>query len=101
MVSLAYKDALVESEALSGTGRCDILLTPNNRQNPGVCIELKRLQTRTTYERLQASSRQALSQIKSRDYGDRLRRSGVKSILYYGISFVNKTVAITFEKEER
>lgn len=100
LVAIAYRDAIVDAELPTGAGRCDIMISPKNNQNVGICIELKHLKTKTSSVRLNQSSLSALNQIKSMDYGERLRKQGVKIILYYGFSIAKKSIAVSSDVEK-
>jgi len=69
----------VRSNRESGFGRCDVMILPKTSGQPGVVMELKRVDAETgeTKERAFAA---ALRQIRERDYATELRERGAAPI---------------------
>ncbi|MCM1295344.1 MAG: AAA family ATPase [Muribaculaceae bacterium] len=88
----------VYSNRESGTGRFDIALEPQNKQLPGIIIELKsgKDETDTALEKL---AQKALEQIDNNKYDADLKMRGVKKMLKFGIAFCGKNVKIAFKED--
>lgn len=84
----------VSSNKESGTGRYDIVLTPLEKRNTGVIIEIKKIETTT---RIDDELTAALKQIETRHYLTELKYSGVTSILKIAIVFEGLEPHIKFE----
>ena len=69
----------VRSNRESGRGRCDVLVLPKKAGDPGVALELKRVDTEAG-ETAEKALRAALRQIRSRDYAAELRARGASPI---------------------
>ncbi len=69
----------VRSNRESGRGRCDVLVLPKKAGEPGVVMELKRVNVESG-ETPDKAARAALAQIKSRDYAAELRARGANPI---------------------
>ncbi len=74
----------VSSNKESGIGRYDIALFPLENKNPGVIIEIKKIETTSNIEE---ELDNALKQIQSRHYHTELNNSGVNIILNIAIVF--------------
>ncbi|MDE6891468.1 MAG: ATP-binding protein [Lachnospiraceae bacterium] len=81
VVTLAYLSARnkykIVREEKSGKGFADFIFYPRRRQLPGIVLELKS----------DASPETALSQIKEREYCEKLREENVEKILAVAISY--------------
>lgn len=75
------EDWIIESNAESGEGFCDIL-AEIEEDDTGIVIEVKY----TDGEDLAAVCREALAQIEKRNYADRLLQNGMTTIRKYGIA---------------
>ncbi|MFT3769897.1 MAG: AAA family ATPase [Minicystis sp.] len=69
----------VRSNRESGFGRCDVLVLPRTAGQPGVALELKRVDT-DAGETAEKALTAALKQIRDRDYGAELRARGASPI---------------------
>jgi hypothetical protein len=79
----------IESERESGYGRVDILMTPKNKNHPGIIIEMKKIRPReTTKTAIEA----ALQQIEDRQYEAILRQQGCTNIMKIAVTFDGKRV---------
>lgn len=75
----------LSSNKESGAGRYDICLTPINKTNPGVIIEIKKSSTKEGSE--ENALIEALDQIKKNEYTFQLSQEGVNEILLISILF--------------
>jgi len=83
----------VRSNRESGLGRCDVMVLPRTKGDPGVVLELKRVDTEageTTAKALRA----ALRQIRDRDYAAELRERGAAPIHEMAAVFDGKRVHV-------
>ena len=71
MIITAIDSYHIESERESGYGRVDILMTPKDKNRPGIIIEMKKNCFRETTE---IALEVALHQIEDRQYETTLRR---------------------------
>ena len=74
-------------------GRYDILLRSNAPDLPHIIIELKRTRSNARPETVEANARDALEQIKDRDYTFGLNGN----IILYGIAFKGKEAKVLSE----
>jgi len=79
----------IESERESGYGRVDILMTPKNKNQPGIIIEMKKIRPRETTE---TAIEAALQQIEDRHYEAALRQQGCTHIMKIAVTFDGKRV---------
>lgn len=83
---LGYKDTwIISSNEESGDGYSDILVRSED-ENLGIVIEVKYAED----GRMEEACKEALSQIESRRYAEKLQRDGIKHILTYGIACQKK-----------
>ena len=76
----------------SGDGFSDIQIeTKGMEENVGIVIELK---YSNEEKKMEQDCREALQQIKDRDYDQALRNRGYKKILNYGIAFYHKKCCV-------
>jgi hypothetical protein len=83
----------VRSNRESGFGRCDVMVLPRMAGEPGVVLELKRVDTeaRETAEKAFAA---AFKQIRARDYAAELRARGASPIHVMAAVFEGKRVLV-------
>ena len=87
---ITLKDSYhIESERESGYGRVDILMTPKNKTQPGIIIEMKKIRPRETTE---TALEAALQQIEDRQYETILRQQGCTNIMKLAVTFDGKRV---------
>jgi hypothetical protein len=87
---ITLKDSYhIESERESGYGRVDILMTPKNKTQPGIIIEMKKIRPRETTE---TAIEAALKQIEDRRYETTLRQQGCTNIMKVAVTFDGKRV---------
>ena len=89
---------IITSNRESGFGRYDIMLEPidkNNEKYPGIVIEFKVFNPKKE-DTLEETVKNALRQIKEKDYDAELIKRGVKeeNIYHYGFAFKGKEVLI-------
>ena len=89
---------ILNSNRESGFGRYDIMLEPidkNNEKLPGIVIEFK-VFNQNKEDTLEETVKNALRQIKEKDYDAELIKRGVKeeNIYHYGFAFKGKEVLI-------
>ena len=98
LAALLFENSTVQSEAITGEGRCDILIAPKNEMDYGAVLEIKYLKARTSQERLQKSAQGALKQIADNRYCSWLIREKANPIYAYGISFQGQRVAVAVQR---
>lgn len=77
---------LILSNAESGDGFCDILIEPEDADT-GIVIEVKYA---SSIDGLERACEEALTQIRDKRYGERLRNDGRRNVMAYGIAFCKK-----------
>ena len=87
----------VKADFENGKGRYDILLRSNAPDLPHIIIELKRSRSNARPETVEANARDALEQIKDRDYTFGLNGN----IILYGIAFKGKEAKVVSETMSR
>ncbi len=95
--SILFEDAIVKSEVIAGTGRCDIQII-SKKNDFGFIIEVKSYKGNISGSRLTEYSQKALQQIINKDYDEEMVKRGNKNIIAYGIAFSNKHVKISQKK---
>ncbi|MDE7205616.1 MAG: ATP-binding protein [Lachnospiraceae bacterium] len=85
VVTLAYLSARnkyrIEREEKSGKGFADFIFYPKRKNLPGIIIELK----------ADSTPEAAIRQIKDKEYGEKLRKETVETILMVGINYNTNT----------
>ena len=87
----------VKADFENGKGRYDILLRSNAPDLPHIIMELKRSRSNARPETVEANARDALEQIKDRDYTFGLNGN----IILYGIAFKGKEAKVVSETMSR
>lgn len=85
----------LKSNRESGLGRSDLLLLSAPYDGTAVIMELK---VADTFAQLDSSAREALEQIKQKQYDAELKLEGYHTFTYYGISFFKKLCRVLVEK---
>jgi PD-(D/E)XK nuclease superfamily protein len=89
---------IVSSNRESGYGRYDLALLPRNpTAGPAIVMEFKRT---SDPAQLQAAAQEALRQITARRYDTELRQHSIRRILYIGLAFSGKELALTHAVRE-
>ena len=87
---------LVTSNRESGEGRYDICLCPEEKRLPGILIELKHAKD-CSEDNLLSLAKEALAQIKEKNYGAELVAKGVKDIIRYGLACSGKKIQVVVD----
>ena len=98
LASLIFTNHIVYPEVNAGEGRCDIMISPKNEKDYGAIIEIKSLKAKTSIERMNNSSLNALEQIKKHRYHEELIKRNACPIYAYGICFYKNNIVIKSEK---
>lgn len=94
MLVLLERTHRVRTEADSGFGRADVLVTPRVPGAPGVVLEFKRVRAGET---LDTAVESALAQIRDRGYAATLNEAGSLPVRAYGVAFEEKRVRVRME----
>lgn len=73
----------------SGDGRYDVMLIPKNKSDLGIVIEFKVVKKK---EKLKKTAKEALCQIKNKNYVQELVRQGIHRKLLIGMAFSKKDI---------
>ena len=84
----------VKSNGERGQGRYDILLLPLDKKKPAFIFEFK---VSKTIKGLESKAREALNQIKEKQYDVGIKESGIDKIYRIGLAFRGKKVKIKYE----
>ena len=90
----------VRSNRESGFGRCDVMILPREPGQPGVVLELKRVDTEAGETKEKALTA-ALRQIRERDYAAELRERGATPIHQMAAVFEGKRVFVRLAAEKK
>ncbi len=90
----------VRSNRESGYGRCDIMILPKIAGQPGVVLELKRVDTEAG-ETTENAFTAALRQIRERDYAAELRERGAAPVHQMAAVFEGKRVFVRVAGEKK
>lgn len=85
----------ISSNRESGDGRYDIAMFPKEKEQHGIIFEFKYSKNKTNLEN---SSKEALNQIREKEYFQYMRGKGIKNIVCIGIAFTGKELNIKHEK---
>ncbi|SHJ72072.1 AAA family ATPase [Tepidibacter formicigenes] len=86
-------DYQVKSNRESGYGRYDVALIPRDKSKLGIIIEFKKVD-KDDKETLDIAAKNALKQIKEKNYKQELLDIGIKNIIELGIAFEGKEVLV-------
>jgi hypothetical protein len=89
----------VRSNRESGFGRCDVMVLPRTAGQPGVVLELKRVDTEAG-ETTEKAFAAAFRQIRARDYAAELRERGAAPIHPMAAVFEGKRVLVRTAEEK-
>jgi hypothetical protein len=78
---------VISSNVEVGYGRCDVIMAPKDKAQPGIIIEFKRCKDGDFTK----SQEQAFEQIAKKQYAVKLQSEGISSNLQYAISFHKQT----------
>jgi hypothetical protein len=90
----------VRSNRESGYGRCDVMVLPKTAGQPGVVLELKRVDTESGETKERAFTA-AFRQIRERDYAAELRERGAAPIHQMAAVFEGKRVFVRAAREKK
>lgn len=90
MTDNRYKQS---SNGESGDGRYDICLIPQQKNLPGIIIELKAEKKRSR-EELKKMAADAIKQIEEKHYDTMFLQNGITNIIKYGVAFSGKNVEV-------
>lgn len=85
---------LIKSNRESGYGRYDVIIIPKDKSQRGIILEFKRAEPN---EDLDTVAKEALQQIKDKQYAVELTQAGISTILKLGLAFKGKEVAVVYE----
>lgn len=88
----------ISSNGESGDGRYDICLIPQQKNLPGIIIELK-AEKRCSPTELKKLASDAIQQIEDRHYDTQLLQAGVTKIIKYGVAFSGKNAEVAMTSE--
>lgn len=94
LIATLHDSYRIYSNRESGSGRYDIALIPNKKDQMGVVIEFKTIKN---LDEIDKGAEQALQQIKTKLYTTELSHSGIKQVLQLGMAFSGKQVAISYQ----
>ena len=94
LISGLMKYYIIQSNAESGFGRCDIVLIPKDHSKQAILFEFK---ASKTVKLLLDKAKEALAQIKDKNYTEILRQHEIKSVLAIGIAFSGKELSLVHE----
>lgn len=100
MSSILFYDAYVSSEVNTGEGRCDIIVTPKEKDGLGLVIEIKNSRSKQSNSTLAKQAGTALKRIVSKNYASYIDNSEIKHIIAYGMAFY-KANAVIKSKETK
>ncbi|QZY54090.1 PD-(D/E)XK nuclease domain-containing protein [Crassaminicella profunda] len=83
----------VKSNRESGYGRYDVALIPKDQNKIGIIIEFKKVD-HDDQETLEIAAKNALKQIRDKEYKKELEDRGIKEIIELGIAFEGKNVLV-------
>lgn len=92
LLSSSYQ---VKSNRESGCGRFNLAIIPKDRSRSGVIMEFK---TAEKEEKLEEAAREALAQIRSKEYMAEFTEQGIRLMQIYGIAFWRKKVKLLGEE---
>lgn len=99
-LSLLYgmPDYIPKSNREEGEGRPDIVLYPENPEDPAFIFELK---VRKDFREIDAGIKEAIKQIDDRHYEDGIENEGYAGYVSFGACFCKKRAMFRLKKEHR
>jgi len=95
MVVGLRKTYIIQSNAETGFGRCDVMLIPKDSSKQAILLEFK---TAKAPELLLDRANEGLEQIKDKSYIEILHQHHIKSATAIGLAFCGKEVEMAHEK---
>jgi hypothetical protein len=87
----------IHSNKESGLGRFDVICVPKNKEERAILLEFK---VSDTAELLMEKAKEALLQIKEKQYIELLKQQEIKSVLAIGLSFYGKQMEVAYQQFE-
>lgn len=95
-LTVGLKDEyIIQSNQESGLGRFDVVFIPKNKQLKGILLEFK---TSDKIDLLLDKAKEALEQIKSKQYFQTFKQHDIKNILAIGLAFSGKQIELAHEE---
>jgi hypothetical protein len=85
----------IHSNQEAGFGRFDVIFMPKNNKNNGILLEFK---TAKTSKQLVAKAKEALAQIKDKEYFQSFKQHEVANVLAVGLAFCGKQLELVYEQ---
>ena len=85
---------IVDSNKEAGKGRYDIIIIPKDKSKMGILIEFK---VAKTPEELLESARDALAQIRTKNYSNSFIQHDIQTVLLIGMGFCGREVEAASE----
>lgn len=98
IVSILFENSIVKSETNTKYGRADIMISPKKPDDIGLILEIKYSNTILSNARLEALSKNGLSQIKKNKYFDELKQRSARPILLYSFAYDGEHLNIQSEE---
>jgi hypothetical protein len=84
----------IHSNKESGLGRFDVICVPKDKEERAILLEFK---VSDTAELLMEKAKEALLQIKEKQYIELLKQQEIKSVLAIGLAFYGKQMELIYE----
>ena len=95
-LTVGLKDEyIIQSNQEAGLGRFDVVFIPKNKQLKGILLEFK---TTDSVDSLINKAKEALDQIKDKQYFQIFKQHDVKNILAIGLAFCGKQIELAHEE---
>ncbi len=94
-VLAGMKGYIVKSNREGGHGRSDLFISPVTRRKAAFVVEFK---IAKSIHELEGKAKEAIQQIKDRNYIKELNDNGYEAVHKYGIAFFGKDCQVLFEK---
>lgn len=94
-VLAGMKGYIVKSNREGGHGRSDLFISPVTRRKAAFVVEFK---IAKSIQELESKAKEAIQQIKDRNYIKELNDNGYEVVHKYGIAFFGKDCQVLFEK---
>eukprot|EP00919_Chromeraceae_sp_WS-2016_P000533 GHVR01001339.1.p1 GENE.GHVR01001339.1~~GHVR01001339.1.p1 ORF type:complete len:558 (-),score=89.23 GHVR01001339.1:402-2075(-) len=87
----------IHSNKESGLGRFDVICVPKDKEERAILLEFK---VSETAELLMEKAKEALLQIKEKQYIELLKQQEIKSVLAIGLAFYGKQMELIYEVQK-
>lgn len=85
---------VIQSNQEAGFGRADLLCIPKDNTQNGIALEFK---AADSPEMMQSKAKEALMQIKDKNYVEAFNKHDIKSVLTIGLAFCGKQMDLVYE----